>query len=614
MNEEFLTGLGSIIILGIVAQWLGWRFQLPAILLMVVLGIVAGHMGLIDPDEMFGDLLLPIVALSVAVILFEGSLNLRIAELRQVGSVIRRLIIVGAGVTWLLTTIAAYWILDFQFDTAILLGAILVVSGPTVVLPLLRHVRPIGQVGPIVKWEGIVIDPIGAMLAVLVFEATLRGRVEDATWLVIAGILKTIAIGGIAGIVGAMVILFALRRYWIPDFLQSAVALMIVITAFTVADRFQEESGLVAATVMGFVMGNQRRISVRHIVEFKENLGVILVSGLFILLAARLDTGDFSDMDWQAAVFVALLILFVRPLAVLASTIRSSVTWRERAFITWMAPRGIVAAAVASVFALRLADTGHPDADELVPVTFLVIICTVAIYGLTVSPLARWLRLAKPNPQGFLIVGSHGWAREIATALKSNGYHVLVVDTDWGNLSAARSSGLHTFYASILSQYALDEINLGGIGRLIALTPSNTTNSLAALHFAPFLGRANVFQLVPAEGGEVTGRREPVSQHLRGRLLFGPDVSYDRLSERFASGAIVKTTPLTEKFDYEAFKSYYGETAIPLFVINEAGNILVFTTDSRPTPKPGQTLISIVDPVAEQSGNAQKTDDRNQRQ
>ncbi|NQT71176.1 MAG: cation:proton antiporter [Chloroflexi bacterium] len=509
------------------------------------------------------------------------------------------MITIGALTTWLLTTLAAHFVLGLEFDMSVLLGAILVVSGPTVVIPLLRHVRPIGQVGPIMKWEGIVIDPLGAMLAVLVFGLIVAGRLEDATTLVIVGFLKTIFIGGFAGVIGAVLLLFALRRYWIPDFLQSTVALMMVFTVYGVSDLFQSESGLLGVTIMGIIMGNQKRISVRHIIEFKENLGVLLVSGLFILLAARLESSDFSGLSWGSLAFLIILILVVRPVAVILSTIKSGLNWREKLFLMWMAPRGIVAAAVASVFALRLLDTevNHPEADELVPATFLVIIGTVTFYGLTVFPLARRLQIAQPNPQGFLIMGAHSWAREIAKTLQAKGYQVLLVDTDWENLSAARAAGLPTFYASILSQYALDKIDLSGIGYLLALTPNNGANSLAALHFAPFLGRANVFQLPPEESGE--GRKEAVSHHIRGRLLFGPGITYSYLSRRFNTGSTMKATGLTEKFDHDDFDRLYGNTAVPLFLITETGNLAVFAADSQISPRPGDTLIGLVDPVDE---------------
>ncbi|MFO8010218.1 MAG: sodium:proton antiporter [Dehalococcoidia bacterium] len=598
MNEEIMIGLASIIILGIGAQWISWRFQLPSILLLIIMGIIAGPVtGLVEPDKDFGELLLPIISLSVGIILFEGGLNLRIVELRKVGRVIPLLVTVGALITWLVTSLSSYYLLDLGFDVSVLLGAILIVSGPTVVLPLLRQLRPIGSVGPILKWEGTVIDPIGAMLAVLVFEGILTGRLEEASWHIAIGIGRTLFIGGLAGWLGAMLLLLCLRRYWIPDFLQSTVTLATVIAVYAVSGIFQDESGLLATTVMGIVLGNQKTISVRHIAEFKENLGILLISGLFILLTARLQTSDWDSLTWGSLALLAILIFAARPLTVLFSTIRSGLNWREKLFITWMAPRGIVAAAIASVFALRLVDEGYADARLMVPHTFMVIIGTVAFYGLTVFPLSHRLKIANPNPQGFLIVGAHPWAREIASALQAKNFQVLMIDTQWAHLSEARRAGLPTFYASALSQYTLDSINLSGIGRLLALTPNTGDNSLAALHFAPFLGRSNVFQLPLGE--ESGARKEEVSQHLRGRLLFGSNLTYSYITERFKNGAIVKTTQLTERFDYKAFKSYYGDNAIPMFIINENGSIVVITAREKVTPQAGHTLISLVDPIDE---------------
>ena len=598
MSENIPIGLASILILGIAAQWLAWRLRLPSILLMLLFGIIAGPAtGFLNPDEIFCDLLLPIVSLSVAVILFEGGLSLKIAELREVGTVIRRLITVGAIVTWGIGASAAHLILGLDWNIAALLGAILIVTGPTVILPLLRHIRPFGQVSSILRWEGIVIDPVGAMLAVLVFEAILVGQAEEASTLIALGIIKTLFVGGIAGAIAAGFIILLLKRYWIPDFLQSPAALMVVVAVSVVSNLFQEESGLLAATVMGIVLANQKRVSIQHIIEFKENLGVLLVSVLFILLSARLQLSELENLSLTTLAFLGVLVLIARPAAVLVSTFKSGLSWRERSFLLWMAPRGIVAAAVASVFALRLAEAGHPQAEDIVPITFAVILGTVAVYGLTARPLAYRLQVAKPNPQGFLIVGAHSWAREIGHALQEKGFHVVMVDTNWLNLSAARKMGLSTFYASILSQYALDEIELSGVGRLLALTPNDGINSLATLHFAPVLGRENIYQLTPE--GEESGRKEVVSQHLRGRLLFGPEITYSYLTDRFREGAVIKATGLTEKFDFDEFMGLYSESAIPLFLIDKDGDLAVAATDSKPAPRPGHTLISLVDPAKE---------------
>ena len=598
MAEHILLGLASIIVLGIGAEWLAWRLRLPSILLLLIFGIVAGPViGFLNPDALLGDLLLPIVSLAVAIILFEGGLNLRVSELRQVGSVVRKLITVGALVTWLIGTGAAYFLLDLDFGLALLLGAILIVSGPTVIMPLLRHLKPSGQLGSILKWEGVVIDPIGAILAVLVFEGILAGGFREAAAVTVMGLLKTILIGGGIGVLGAMLMVLLLRRFWIPDFLHGATSLTLVIGVFAVSNLLQTDSGLLAATVMGIYLANQKTVSVRHIVQFKENLRVLLISGLFILLSARLQVSHLAYISIGSLAFLGVLMVIARPASVALSTLGSGLSWRERSFLSWMAPRGIVAAAVSSIFALRLVEAGYPQAELLLPITFMVIIFTVTIYGLTASPVARWLQVAEPNPQGVLIVGAHSWAQAIAVALQAEAYRVLVVDDNWANVSTARMAGLPTFYASILSQYAVDEIELGGIGRLLALNSDNEFNSLAALQFTDAFGRSEVYQLPPKS--EEGSPREMVSQHLQGRLLFGTGITYTYLSGRFAEGAVIRTTKLTQEFDYDAFRALYGEEAIPLFLIAQNGNLMVFTRDNPPNPRPGQTLISLVTPVEE---------------
>jgi NhaP-type Na+/H+ or K+/H+ antiporter len=594
------VGLASIIVLGIGARWLAWRLRLPAILFLLIFGLVAGPVtGFLDPDSLLGNLLLPVVSLSVAVILFEGGLNLSLRELPQIGRVLRNLVSLGAAVTWVISAGAAYLLVDLDIALAVLLGAILVVTGPTVIGPLLRDIRPAGQVGPILRWEGMVIDPVGAMLAVLVFEAILADELLQAAALVALGVVKTIAIGGLLGLLGAGVLLLLLKRYWVPDFLQNPVSLMMVISVFTAANVLQAESCLLAATVMGVALANQKTVSVKHIIEFKENLRVLLISGLFTLLAARLQVGDLVHLGMGSLAFLGVLILIARPAAVALSTLRSGLSWQERLFLAWMAPRGIVAAAVSSIFALRLAEAGYVQAERLVPLTFLVIIGTVALYGLTAAPVARWLQIAKSRSQGALIVGAHAWARAIASTLHAQGYRVLLVDTNWANISAARLAGLPTYHGNILAEDASEKLELDGIGCLLALTSNDEVNALAALHFAEIFGRAEVYQLPPK--GDGTNRTQAVPQHLRGRFLFGTGMTYPVLSERCAAGAVLKKTPLTKEFDYGAFQARYGAAAIPLFLIDSSGNLMVWTTDQKPTPRPGQTLISLANPGEETS-------------
>jgi hypothetical protein len=358
----------------------------------------------------------------------------------------------------------------------------------------------------------------------------------------------------------------------IPDFLHSAVTLSMAVGVFVASNLLQADSGLLAVTLMGIILANQKTVSVQHIIEFKENLRVLLISFLFILLAANLDMDSFNLVGWNSLWLLAVLMLVARPLAVFLSTLKSDLSWRERLFLAWLAPRGIVAAAVASIFALRLLDTGHTQAELLVPVTFIVIAGTVAIYGLSASPLARWLKVAQPNPQGVMIIGAHSWARAIAASLKAEGYKVLLVDASWTNISAARLDGLPTFYASVLSQYTLDEIDLGGMGRLLALTSDNEFNSLAALQYASIFGRGEVYQL--ASEADDSAPQKAVSGHLKGRLLFSSDMTYKQLARRFAAEGVIKITTLTKEFEWDTFIQRYGGTAVPLFVTDSGGKLI----------------------------------------
>ena len=589
MTEHLLVGLASIVILGITAQWLAWYIRIPSIFLLLLVGFAAGPgTGWLHPQELMGDLLFPVVSLSVAIILFEGGLSLRMVVLRDIGRVLRNLITLGVVVTWGITALTAYVLLGFDLSLSLLIGAMLVVSGPTVVGPLLRHVRPIDRLRSTLQWEGILIDPIGVLLAVLVFEAILASSIQAATGAVLTGMVIMVVVGSILGFLGAMAMVGLIQYRLIPDYLDSAVTLMVVVATFTLANVLHEEAGLFTVTVMGIAMANQKAIVVRHIIEFKETLRVLLISSLFILLSARLQLEDIALLGWPSLVFLGVLILIARPVAVALSTLGSELPWQDRAFLAWIAPRGIVAAAMSSLFALRLSEAGYAQADQIVPLTFLVIVGTVAIYGLTAAPVARWLGVAQQNPQGVLFIGASPLAQAIAQALQEADYATCLIDTNWSRIGMARMAGLQTYYGSALTEEALDNIGLDGIGRVVALTPNDEANALAALHFAEIFGRNETYQLPSRDGYNDT----PV--HLRGQFLFSPEATYTRLNQHMLAGAAIKTTRLSEQFDYAAFQTFYQESAIPLFLILPNGNLQVWTMERPPTPLPGQSLISLI--------------------
>lgn len=592
MTPDLLIAVASIITLGIAAEWLAWRLFLPSILLLLIFGFIAGPLtGFLDPDAMLGELLFPLVSISVAVILFEGGMSLKLGELRRIRHAVRNLITIGALLTWALAALAAHLVIGLAVAPAVLLGAILVVTGPTVIVPLLRQVRPIPTVASTLKWEGILIDPIGAVLAVLVFEAMLAEGAEAATTVAFVGLVRTVVIGGVLAALGAGLLIVLIDRRWVPEFLENPLALMVVVAAFAASNTLQPESGLLTATLMGVVLTNQKSVDVRHIIEFKENLRVLLISSLFIILAARLQLSDLRVIGLPHLAFLGVLILIVRPLAVALSTIRSGLNLRERVFIAVIAPRGIVAAAVASIFALELSEAGYAGADDLASITFMVIIGTVMIYGISAAPIARLLGVAQPTPQGVLVLGAHPWARAIAEELQGEGIAVRLVDTNYSNISEARMAGLPIYYGSALTEGALDHIELEGIGKLLALTGNDEVNSLTALHFGRIFGSTNIYQLPPEGRGSGD---ESLSRTLRGRLAFQPATPYWDLTARFDAGAEIKTTNLTDTFDLERFQELYRDPIL-LFVIGGDGGLSVFTGKDPPRPGPGDRLIALVE-------------------
>ena len=607
MGEDLLLQLTAIVVLGAGAQWIAWRINLPSILLLLLFGIAAGPwLGWIRPDELFGPVLLPVVSLAVALILYEGGLTLRMSELSKVGATVRNLVTIGAALTWAISAAAAHWILGLPWSLAALLGAMLSVTGPTVIAPLLRHIRPKGPAGPILKWEGIVIDPIGAMLAVLVFETIELGGASGAGRHAMVAVLKTVFLGGGIGFVFAMVLTLVLARHWIADHLENAISLMLVLAAFTLANHVQHEAGLLAVTVMGFTLANQKWADIRHIAEFKENLRVLLISGLFIVLAARLEIAQVQAVLGSGLIFVAVLILLARPLSAWMCTMGTGLASRQRALIAWMAPRGIVAAAVASIFSFRLeerlaalgdsAEAALPfsaaQVDMLVPITFVTIIATVAVYGLSAPAVARWLGVAEANPQGVLFVGAPHWARLIALVLQREGIGVMLVDTNRDLVRAARMAGLPVHNGSVLAHSALDQIDLGGLGRLIAATPNNFVNVLSVQRFRHVFGKANCYQLATQADRPDAEK----ASYVRGRVAFGPEVTFAALASKVSAGFVAKATKLSEQFDHAAFLAEHGDDALPLFVINSQRRLLVLRSSEGLQPAAGDTLVCLIPP------------------
>jgi len=590
MDEHILVGLSAVVALGISAQWFAWRTKLPAILVLLIFGIVAGPVtGWINPDELLGDILSPFVSFSVAIILFEGGLSLRMAEFRKIGGVVIKLITVGIAITWFLAALAAYYILGLSIEIAVLFGAILIVTGPTVIIPLLRQVRPTETAGSVLKWEGIVNDPIGAMMAVLVFEIIMAGGFTNMDGSSALVIVTTIVDGSFFGALGAGILYIMLKKHWIPDFLQNPVTLMLVIAAFTASNLLQHESGLLAVTIMGILLANQKSVRVKHIIEFKENLQVLLISALFILLASRLQVSDLAYFNLQSGLFIVALMLVVRPVSIYVATWGSKLSLQEKTFLAWMAPRGIVAAAISAIFALRLEQEGFADAQKLVPYTFVVIIATVTVYGLSANPVARLLKVAKPQPKGVLFLGAHSWSLDLACQLQELGLKVMVADSNWENISKARKRNLETYYGNILSEYAMDEINFDGIGKLFALTPNDEVNALASIRFSEIFGSSNVFQL-PQSALSIHKESE-TTEALGGRILFSNEWNHSAIEDLMANPNQLALYRITDGFNLKNFTQKLGKNGIIVAVLNGDDNLLANSLDNPPTTQLGDLII-----------------------
>lgn len=596
MVDNLLIGLVSIVVFGVGAQWIAWRTKLPAILLLLLSGLLAGPvLNVLDPDALMGELLGPFISVSVGIILFEGGLSLKFSELKEIGGAITRLVSIGVMVTLICASFSAYYLFGMGAELSILLGAILVVTGPTVIIPLLRQVRPTTQVSNLLKWEGIVIDPIGAMLAVLVFEVIFTSSFSEATGLAVISIGKTIFFGTLTGLAGAALIYFLLSRYLLPDQLQNPVNLMVVIVVFAVSHIFQHESGLWATTVMGVALANQKSARIHHIVEFKENLRVLLLSALFILLAARVEFADLKNaLHWNVGIFMAVLIFIARPLSVYLSTIGTNLNWREKLFASWMAPRGVVAASIASLFAIELVNFGYEEASSIVPIVFITIIATVAIYGLTSQWVANRLKVAKPTPSGFLVVGAHTWARKLAVMLKNEGFKIIIADSNRMNIKRARADELGTYHGNVLAEYAVDELNLDGIGKLLALTSNDEVNSLAAIRFSEVFNSSHVFQLPMNTKNEKEDRE--MHSGFSGRMLFSENLTFDAFSKFINKNYSFEKMEISEDLSREEFDLKFDEHRIPLFLLSDDENADPYTLGNTPLPKTGDKVIFLQNP------------------
>jgi NhaP-type Na+/H+ or K+/H+ antiporter len=509
-------------------------------------------------------------------------------------------------ISFALTTIIGIYIFNWHWQVAAILGSILVVTGPTVIAPLIRHIKPSRKVASIVKWEGIVVDPIGAIMAVFVFQAAVAGDWDSARSTIIISLLQTLLIGVVFAFILAKSIEFALKKHYIPDFLHSVFLISVIAIAFSASNAIVKESGLLTVTVMGIVLANQKSVSVKHILEFKEHLRVLIISLLFLVLSGRVDTDTLtSETLIQGGILLTLLILVVRPLSIFGANLFSKKTsFKEQVFLAALAPRGIVAAAITSIFALELTQAAREglvpvevaeQAENLVLITFIVIVGTVAFYGLLAAPLANRLGLASKNPRGILFAGANTWTRLIAKALHDDGHDVLMLDTNFSNVSAASMAGIPAKRLNILSEYVEEELDLTGIGQLVAATNNDEVNSLAAKEFNHIFGSAEIWQVAPLDDN--AHHTNAVAANKRGRILFTGRPNRMKLERLVVKGAVVKKTTISEQYSFQDFIEGNPD-AIILFLDSEDKGLRPASGDLKKVP-PGNSIYALVFPDKE---------------
>lgn len=607
--DDLVFKIALIGALGIAAQWAAWRFRVPSVVLLAVAGVIAGPAtGLIDPAVDFGDLLRPLVAVAVAIILFEGGLTLNFHEIRHTAIAVRRMVLIGAPLGWILGAGAAHYVAGLSWETSAVFGGILVVTGPTVIVPLLRAARLKRNVGSVLRWEGIINDPIGALFAVIAYEVVAAvSHAESAGALILtilAAAIAAIAIGAVMGL--AIVQIF--RRGWVPEFLKAPLLLASVLAGYVAANFLVEEAGLLTVTVMGVVIGNSRLASLEEIRRFKENMTVLLVSGVFIILTATITPEMISRLDWRAAAFMAVLLLVVRPLTVMISTMGSGLTLQERALISWIAPRGVVAVAVSGLFGTALVELGYVDGADMVALAFIVVFTTIVLHGFSLRWLARRLDLISAVAPGVLIVGASPWAVHLAAKLKELDIPVMIADASWQRLRRARMAGVESFYGDVLGETAEESLEFNQFDFMLAATDDDAYNALVYSNYSPTIGRGHVMVLNPGH------ERSEYLPGLNGEVVFG-ELDFWEIADHARQGWSFVAPKITDEASLDRIVEMRGGDFVPLLLKSENGRLAFFSDKKAPKGETGDIAVGFGRPmtvIAERTGDSDQDEPEEQ--
>ncbi len=621
-----MVELAGIIILGILAQWVAWKLKIPAILPLILIGLLVGPLSTFmsaDGNQWLqpiwngekglfpGQNLFYFVSLAVGIILFEGGLTLKRGEISKVGPVIGKLISIGAAITFVGAGVAAHYVFGLNWRISFLFSALIIVTGPTVITPILRNIPLKKDVAAVLRWEGILIDPIGALVAVLVYEFISVEGDSGYTKQALLDFGKIVLIGMAFGISAGYALYFSIKKKLVPHYLSNVVSLSMVMAVFVISDLFAHESGLLAVVVMGMFLGNSDLPSLKELLYFKESLSVLLVSILFILLAANISVEDLLLVyNLKTAILLAIVIFVLRPLTVFASTIGSSLKTNEKLFISWVGPRGIVAAGISSLFGTQLVSKGVVGAEYITPLVFAVVLVTVIINATTARVMAGWLGVFLKKSEGIIMVGASKVSRLIATYLHKNSRHVVLIDSNQLNINRAKELGLEAFTANIYADDLTDNIELNDVGYLLAMTGSDEINKQAINRFGKYFGENGTFRLMTSE--EMRER-----QSLSAKELFSYTHDYTRFTEVAQDFPSIQEIPVGSHNQFLRVLTIIGENenAIPLFMKRPNGFLDLITAPAELEVEPGSSLVYLGKPMDfEDVVNATRTENEGKSQ
>ena len=579
--------LAGIIILGILAQWVAWKFKIPAILPLILIGLLVGPIAAtyltedgskwIEPiwngeKGLFpGDYLYYFVSLAISIILFEGGLTLKRSEIKNLGPVITKLITLGSAITFFGAGIVAHLIFDLSWELSFLFSGLIIVTGPTVITPILRNIPLKRDISTVLKWEGILIDPIGALVAVLVFEFISVGGGGGFTKTALIEFGKILLFGTTFGFTFAHALAYAVNKKMIPHYLLNVVSLSAVLLVFVESEIFAHESGLLAVVVMGMVLGNGKLNNIKELLYFKESLSVLLISILFILLAANINMEALMLLyTWKTAVLFAIVVFLIRPLAVFSSTLNSKLKLQEKLFISWVGPRGIVAAGIASLFGSKLIKQGVEGAEYITPLVFMIVLGTVLLNATTARLFAKLVGVFLKKSNAILLVGASNPSRLIASYLRDKGKRVVLIDSNKNFIKQAQDDDLEALNVNIYDDELSDNIELSDVGYLIAITGNDAVNKYALANFSKIFGEHGSFRL--ASSIEILNATDEERQK-----FFTPKDDYINLSEAFRENPNIIEVTIKNKTEYSNILNLLAkeEKSIPLFIENTKGIYLI---------------------------------------